>query len=271
MLPPAGQPKRDRPSLPAAPTESAAAAPATPPRQLARKHRGVLGAGFTPAEKRISPADDAAFQQLEIQAGGRDDLASLLEFANLGKDAQRLVGLMSDPSNDGRGLAHVAAQAGVSRAKFYGLLQAAWEARARFQAGQKIAKHLPNVVEQVMEDAQREVRPCLICDGSGQLVTGETDDQGLPTTKACGACKGTGSIVNEPATDVRKLALQMGKMIDTGGSKTTVNTLIANNNQPSGGANFDALMTKLDDVLYRESRAQHRAGYASVDGELAED
>lgn len=269
MLPPPGR----RPPIPQA-AHSAPSETTTPPSQPpARRVRTTAvthkGSGLTPPERRITPQETAAFAELERQAGGRGELVTLLEYADAGKPGQRMVGLLNDPQNDTRTLAQVAAQAGISRAKFYTLLQAAFEARAKFKSGQKVAQHLPVVVEQVMQDAQREVRPCDICDGVGTVPTGDTDDEGRPTTKTCPVCKGIGKVVNKPPTEVRKLALQMGKMIETG-QKTTVNTLIANNNQPSGGASFDALMTKLDEALYSQRRAQSRAGTTPVDGEFTE-
>jgi hypothetical protein len=268
-----GLPPPGRPPFPTrdggTPDPQPAPAPSTVP---ARRVKPVKGKGLSPAQRAVTPMETAAFAALEVQAGGRSALVDLLAHAPLGKDVDYLVGLMADPANDDRSLAQVCAEGKFGLAKVYAILDAAVMARAKMHANQQVARHLPLVVEGVMRDAVEEMRVCPECHGERTIEDG-FDDDGKPKVKNCPKCKGRGEVLHLPETDTRKLALQMGRMIDSG-NKSNVTTIVANQNSQtnagSGGVNFDALMTRLDQHLYDATRQKHRAGYGeTVDAELA--
>lgn len=96
-----------------------------------------------------------------------------------------------------------------------------------------------------------------------------------PEPEKCKACKGKGQVRYEPANETRKMALQIGGLLDKGGGAK----IVVNQNQANfhgdGGGTYDSLMEALDGALYgkgrdRLRRANPQTDDSAIDGEMVE-
>lgn len=215
---------------------------------------------LTRAQKIVTPAEEAAFATIEADMGGRQKLISTLATAQLPAPISRILGAIADPANDGVSLAKVCAAHDVSLAKLLDVFKVALLARGRLAATVRIATALPEVAQQVMEDAVGGNRVCPDCLGAKRVDDStEKDPAG---TKPCARCKGKGEVRFIPDHEVQKTALKIGGLLEHGsGMKIAVNQNMLN--LGGGGADsesYDRLVAALDTRLYGGGRARLRAG-----------
>ncbi len=214
---------------------------------------------LTQAQRTVSPAEEAAFATVETEMGGRQKLISTLSTAQLPKPIARILGAIADPANDGVSLAKVCAAHDVSLAKLLEVFRSALLARSQMAATVRIATALPEVAQQVMDDAVGGRRVCSTCLGAKRLAAPTEKDS--EATEPCPACKGVGEVQFVPDHEVQKTALKLGRLLDSGGMKIAVNQNTLN--LGGGGADaesYDRLVAALDTRLYGGGRARLRAG-----------
>lgn len=165
-------------------------------------------------------ASISAFRELERQVGGRDQLISDLQHAELTEEEERLVNLLASPESDPKNLAMVAAQCGFSVGKLLKFLSKARGARAHIAALDHVYRAVPTVARDLMEEATTLRSECLKCAGVGKILP--EGEEAVPIT--CAACWGKGEIQQHPDPKIRELALKVAGLIkdDKGGVNVNV-------------------------------------------------
>lgn len=248
MLPPPGG--RRGPEPPPPPT------PAPKPHLVVRgKSRDLVPAAPAPSPTRLqSAAELATFDVLENECGGRLELVDLLSSLPLSPEEDRLLGTITDPSNEKVALGELCRQHKITRSVFLERIKGALYARGQFRSVTKIAAKVPQVAEGVMEDAIPGNRKCRRCSGLG-IIAGAPTPDGPPKDEKCGPCGGTGQVYYEPSIELRKTALQLGKVLEKpSGAHTSVIVQQANVQgmvQPGG---YDKMISALDAALYGRGR-----------------
>lgn len=282
LLPPPGQPPRSRFGAMPAPAAGSAASPVPVPaptpaaRRLPRRSKGESGA-LTARMRAVTPAEEATFAVLEREVGGRQALVTALMAAELSHDQSVVVGMLADPLNDSASLAKVCAQGNVSFAQLMKIFQGAALAKGQMKAIARVAEKLPDVAAAVMEDALPSLRVCPLCDGLAEMPGEPTPDDPNPPPVRCKTCRGKGQVAFKPDTDVRKMALQIGGLLDKGNGSKIIVAQQQISGHEAGSQFFDSLMGALDSTLYGEGRARLRrpptmpampAGGGEGDGEI---
>lgn len=213
---------------------------------------------LTPRERAVTAADEAAFAALETEVGGRPALVAVLAAADLSAEESLIVGSLADPANDGISLAKVCLGGNVSLGRLMKIFQAAALAKGQAKAIARVAEKLPDVAAGVMEDAVKGARTCGRCQGIGTVEAKQAD--GTKGMEECSACFGRGMVPYLPPVDIRKMALQVGGLLDKG----TGNKIVIAQQQINTGAadtqQFDKLMGALDAALYGTGRDRLRTG-----------
>lgn len=243
-----------------------------------RKPRSKLALAPSPLMRRVTPADEAAFAALEAEVGGRAALVALLAAADLAPEESTIAGMLVDPVNDGVSLAKICIGGGIPLGRMLKVLQAAALAKGQTKAIVRVAAKLPDVADGVMDDAIGGLRQCDACSGLGLVTAEPTEQAPNPEPVKCKPCRGSGQVRYEPSNEVRKMALQIGGMLDKGGgAKIVVNQNQANFAAGGGADGYDGLMAALDTALYGAGRDRLRSARSSgqdrdiaIDGEYTE-
>lgn len=254
MLPPPG---RRRPDLPGAPEPSAPVKSTTPAAPAARHSRTLSPGrriGLTPVQRKVTPAEEAAFATLEVEVGGRARLVSALSLAHLPPEIDLILGMLADPTHDGESLAQICALAGVKFAKILPVFKEAVKARGQVISTARIAERMPDLAAAVVDDAIPGWRECRECLGAREIAAPTPEDP--HAVKPCPECRGRGQVWFVPDHDVQKTALKISGLLESGTrGGATVNVLQKNTQiAPGDTGGFDALMTMMDDALYGSGR-----------------
>lgn len=218
----------------------------------------------TPTKSKSRPVYVAAgvTQQcatLEAAIGGRDALVAALLHAPYSKDLQYLLGVLGDPATRATPLAQLCAERGLTPGEVVEAYKAGEINRAQALATQKVGARLADVAEDTMRLSLPHEITCLECEGTG-TVRGEKG-----TVGACQTCHGLGVHKAEGDLDHKKLALEMGKMLQKGGGialNLTQNTGVFTGG--SAGGALELLQTATDRILYGGGED------AVMEGEVAE-
>lgn len=250
MLPPPGRRRPDLPGAPEPPEPSKSAAPARHSRTLSPGRR----IGLTPAQRKVTPAEEAVFATLELEVGGRARLVSALSLAHLPQEIDLILGMLADPAHDGESLAQICALAGVKFSKILPVFKEAVKARGQVISAVRIADRMPDLAAAVVDDAIPGWRDCRECLGAREIAAPTPDDP--HAVKACPECRGRGQVWFVPDHDVQKTALKISGLLESGArGGATVNVLQKNTQiAPGDTGGFDALMTMMDDALYGSGR-----------------
>lgn len=203
-----------------------------------------------------------ALATLEQSVGGRERL--ILELSHspaLDEDEGLLMRMLADPANDDRQLAAIAAQLGFTVGGVLRLLSKARGAAALVRSMDAIYRAVPQVAEDLMQEATSRRFQCQECNGVGQILP-PADSEELP--KPCKACWGTGEVVLHPDIEVRKTALQVAGVLKT---EKAAGVNVQVNNISSGQVRTSAeLREATDRVLYGSGSR----GYGVVEAEVVE-
>ena len=192
---------------------------------------------------------DVRFTTLEQELGGRLAVATLLGAIPLPQRESRLLTLLADPANDAISLGRFCRQVHISLDRLFVLLREAALVRGQVRALVAVGTRLPEVAAGLMADAIPGERTCATCRGLGQFVDDPTPQTPAPVPRLCTACAGTGTVAYVPEVELRKIALQIGHLLEKSGG-TTVN--IAQKFGP--GETYDQLTTRTDAMLYGTGR-----------------
>ncbi len=254
MLPPPGRRRPDLPGAPEPPEPSKSAVPAAAPARHSRTLSPGRRVGLTPAQRKVTPAEEAAFATLELEVGGRARLVSALSLAHLPQEIDLILGMLADPEHDGESLAQICALAGVKFAKILPVFKEAVKARGQVISTVRIAERMPDLAAAVVNDAIPGWRECHECLGAREIAAPTPDDP--HAMKPCPECRGRGQVWFVPDHDVQKTALKISGLLESGArGGATVNVLQKNTQiAPGDTGGFDALMTMMDDALYGSGR-----------------
>lgn len=260
---------------------------ATPAKRL--KHSQASRQGFsrrvgpggaqalTQRQREVTSTEEASFAALELELGGRQQLAAILAGADLSMQDAAVAGLLADPLNDGISLAKVCNQGGVTMARLLKLFKEAVIIKGQVKALARIGAAIPDVAASVMEDAIPGKRVCPRCEGLSTIQNPKmptATDQEYQETIECPKCAGKGTIIHVPLHEVQKTALQLGGLLDKGGGTRILNVNANKNVPPVGGVgvdSFDKLMTNLDSFLYGSGRDRLVPSGPVTDAEVEED
>lgn len=204
-----------------------------------------------------SAAELATFDVLEQECGGRLELVDLLSSLPLSPEEDRLLGTITDPQNQHVALGELCRQHKISRSVFLERIKGALYARGQFRSVTKIAAKVPAVAEGVMDDAIPGNRTCRACTAGKIQVPAKAGSppDAPPEMKDCTICGGRGTVYYEPSIELRKTALQLGKVLDKpSGAHTSVIVQQTNQQgmvQPGG---YDKMISALDAALYGRGR-----------------
>lgn len=166
--------------------------------------------------------------------------------------------LAADPENDKLSLAEICSLGKVPIGKVMNLVKQAALTRAQLLSTLKVAEQLPDVAAAVMRDAIPGERPCQICQGIGTMMPEPTKENPNPSPVQCVACNGKGTQLYSPELGVRKVALQLGGLMERGDHSAKGITMIQTNlNKASASgeqSHYDKLVAVADTLLYGTGR-----------------
>lgn len=275
-LPPAGEPSRRDPSA-----ASGVARPAMSPegspaggRKSAKSAKSATLSATRPADSPaaaaqlpiaippVSPATAASFAAFEAVVGGRAQLCAKLALVAQSRDDEYVVGLLADPRYDHEPLAGLCRIGKISLKRLMELYRDAALVSSQVRSIERVADRLPAVAEDVMARATEHRVTCGTCQGACTITVQDPpekkgDEPPPPRQVACPACRGYGSVIEQPDHEVQKTALEIGGLLARGkGGLTIQQTQVNANLAASGGANFGELMEKLDGVLFGDARSR---------------
>jgi hypothetical protein len=195
----------------------------------------------------LTPAEEAQFAAFEVELGGRLQLAALLAAADLPERDQRLAALLVDPANDGTSLAKLCAWSRISLRRLLDFVKDAALVKGQIKALVAVGERLPDVAVGLMTDAIPGDRTCPVCKGLRQLLDDPTPQEPSPVPRICKTCDGTGTVPYHPETELRKVALQIGKLLDKPGN--TNNVYVAQKFGAGTVQPFSQVVGELDGVL----------------------
>lgn len=203
-----------------------------------------------------------AFKQFEDMVGGRDKLFEILRYCPPNSPGYVMLSrLIEDPEFQERSDAPadlLAEVCGRLKIPFNVVVQGfrdARMARAAIDAITSTSEAVPQVIQQVVQDAQNGWRECTICSGAGRIRRiGDDgnllkDENGVPVTRTCYACNETGLVYREHDFNNRKLMLEI-----SGVSKkeplvqNTIDNRSVNVSLPGEGG-FEKVMKGLDSLI----------------------
>jgi hypothetical protein len=210
----------------------------------------------------LTRQDEAEFAALEVELGGRNQLAALLHAADVPERDNQLAAMLVDPANAGASLAQLCAWARVSMRRLLDFVKDGALVRGQVKALVAVGERLPAVAASLMEDAVPSDRTCPTCRGLRQLVDDPTVQNPSPAPRICKSCDGTGLVPYHPETELRKVALQIGKLLDKPGN--TNNVFIGQKFGSGTVQPFSQVVGALDDLL--DGPGRDRFGRRLVDG-----
>jgi hypothetical protein len=205
----------------------------------------------------ITPAVEAQFAAVEVELGGRQKLAALLHAADVPERDLQLAALLADPANDHTSLAQLCTWARVSLRRLLEFVKEAALIGGQTRALVTVGEYLPDVAASLMADAISGERTCPECKGLRTHLDDPTPQNPAPVHRICKTCDGTGVVPYRPETELRKVALQVGRLLEKPGG-TTVN--IAQRFGPA--ESYDQVVSRTDAVLFGTGRER-----LIVDGE----
>ena len=181
-----------------------------------------------------APRNDTYFRRLEDSIP-RDEMLEVLD-ASADERAHHLMLRMLDPVIGKRSLPQLAKEVGLSYAQVLQLIT-----RHNVEQGVlRMAKHAPQVLEDVAIDSQSKEVKCGQCKGTGEIV--ENDSKGSDTHETCFVCDGTGTLRKVGDEASRKLMFETLKLTGRGtGPQVQVNV--------SNSATMEDTIASVRDVL----------------------
>jgi len=214
----------------------------------------------------LTPSEEAQFASFETTLGGRQQLAALLAAADVPARDLRLAAMLVDPANDATSLAQLCAFSRVSLRRLLDFVKDAALIRGQVHALVAVGERLPQVAVGLMEDAIPRDKTCPVCRGLRQLLDDPTPQNPSPVPRVCTNCDGAGTVHYHPETELRKVALQLGKLLDKPGS--TNNVFVATKFGEGTAPSFNASVMELDEAL--DGKHRDRFGRRIVEGESTE-
>ena len=238
------------------------------------KARGVIAKRATPAK---APAQvSASLADLEKAIGGRPALIAALLHAPKSSNIEYLLGIIAQPrmlAEGGRhqgdhSLADLCAQGGITPGELIEAYKAGEINRAQALAVHQVGQRLEAVAADTMRMALPREQVCVICEGLGTLLAEPTKKIPNPEPEACKACAGTGHADVEGDIEHKKLALEMGKLLQKGGGvNVQVNQQVGILGASAGGS-LERMQAATDAILYGEEVVPP---VAAVDAEVLEE
>ncbi len=190
-----------------------------------------------------------SLEAIEVALGGRAAIVAALAYAPPSADVIYLLGLIGDPFREQEPLAHLCAQGGVTPGELLVAYHAGELARAHALSARRIGKRLDAVAEDTMRKALRHQIVCGTCAGTGRSRDTPTKTNPHPRLKTCDTCQGTKQVTREGDLDHKKLALDMGGLLQKAGG------MHVNVNQQVGvvagtGGSLEAMAAATDAILY---------------------
>ena len=208
-----------------------------------------------------------ALDRFEEAVGGRDSLIEAFLAAPPDDARDALLGLVADPRNNATGLGVLAEECAITPGEVLKFYRDATLARSRVLALHEVAAAAPAVTRDVMRRAQNHFTLCTSCASRGKVWVLPRDKKGKPTgapaeEKPCLACDGTGEILSEASLDHQKLALDIAGLMTTK-APTIMNTIDNSTSQLVVGAlPFAQLQKAVQKVLDPPSLPQLAAAPA---------
>lgn len=189
-------------------------------------------APLEPNDQVPSKAASLALDGLETEAGGRDSLiVRLLHLEEHGftEQQEKLLALLTDPSNESVSLARLCNRAGMRVGQFIAFMQKARGAKALLDVFERIYKNVPEVVEDSMRAARVREEDCKKCGGKGKYKrhkrAARTARGGKQQRKPeaereimCKSCGGKGKILRDPQIENVRLALGLAGLLPEKGA-----------------------------------------------------
>lgn len=175
---------------------------------------------------------------------GEEELRAMLESrkADDDKKAEQLLDLMSRPPDPKTSIMRLMQLAGYTRremVKLYGEYKAD-EMQVR------LARGLPDLATDLVEDAKSRERTCGACKGAGMIIAKPGDDPLVGAVEeTCVECSGAGKIRERGCNDSRKLILEVSGLVKKG------NGFGVNINMGNSGNvdSFDTLISRANDLM----------------------
>lgn len=210
-----------------------------PPKALAKRRIAL-----PPAQVSISLA------ALEEAIGGRAALVAALSHAPKSRDLAYVLGLIGDPFEAKTDLATLCAQGGITAGELIDAYKAGEINRAQAVATSKVGAKLAEVAEDTMRLSLTHAVVCGVCRGVGQLTPEPSKQQPNPSPVPCEQCGGSGQDVVGGDLEHKKLALEMGKLLQKGGGvNLQVHQQVGVQVGSAGGA-LERLQAATDQILY---------------------
>ena len=211
----------------------------------------------------LTPSEEAQFASFEVALGGRQQLAALLAAADVPARDLHLAAMLVDPANDNTSLAQLCAFSRVSLRRLLDFVKDAALIRGQVHALVAVGERLPEVAAGLMADAIPSDRTCPVCRGLRQLLDDPTPQNPSPVPRICKTCDGTGTVPYRPETELRKVALQIGKLLDKPGG--TNNVFVATKFGEGTAPSFNSSVMELDQAL--DGKNRDRFGRRIVESE----
>lgn len=201
-------------------------------------------------EKKYPPLVVQELTDLETTLGGRQELVGLLALAPLTPDLKYILGMLGDPTHQGRSLAEICAVGNILPGELLKQLASAAILRGKVQASRLVGQGIAAVAEDVMRRAAPYEEACHDCRGTGTITPDPTPAIPNPTPGPCDTCQGTGRLRYQPDLERQKLAIDMAQLLPKSGG---INIAQINAQAPAGGGGgttIDALQRLTDRILY---------------------
>lgn len=200
----------------------------------------IVPAGPDPgqmARAAYSPALLDAFKKIERDYGGRDRLVARLAFAPFDDRLETVLGIIAEARDDEL-LADTCARGNIRPAELLTYLKAANQHYAQARASRHLPEHLDRTVEDTMTAAHVHEATCDHCLGATTITLPANPDAGRdqPEQIPCPLCQGHGVRAYPPDPEARKLALDLGGLLQKkGGMNLAVGVQSVIQQGPGGG------------------------------------
>jgi hypothetical protein len=212
-----------------------------------------MGKALAARSTLFTPLVIRELQAIETAVGGRSELVGLLALAPLNPDLRLILGLLGDPIHERKSLAEICATGNILPGELLKHIEGAALLRGKVLSAQLIGRGLPAVVRDVMERAAPYEAPCNQCQGTGTRVADPTPQVPNPLPEPCAVCQGMGRLTYPPDIEHQKLALEMGRLLKTGGGLNIIQnnaTLTPGGGGTLGGGSLERLHALSDRILY---------------------
>ncbi len=217
-----------------------------------------------------SPLVVQSLAAVEAEIGGRDALVAALAHAPKSRDILYILGLIGDPRSATTPLADLCARGGITPGELIDAYKSGEINRAQALATSKVGHHLAAVAEDTMLRSLPQQATCPICQGLGQYQPEPTKKVPNPDPVACQTCQSSGVIVVPGDLEHKKLALDMGKLLQKGGGiSLAVNQQVGLVFGTAGGA-LEKLQAATDQILYGEAEGGQPVVEAEVEEIMAD-